>query len=160
MRVNLDNANQLLDRLELLEGKIESLRQTIIRLAVSSLPNPEYPYWYMIVALGISEEKKADLEFVLFMLTDRLSGTKIIVNQNDDVTDEMFTSEDRIITLSKASRFPDTLVRNAPPEWEESISIVSSVLEIPYEETVKRILLAMREQGMFEQLINYLFNEN
>lgn len=158
--LDLDNINQFLERFELLEERMESLQQTIIRLAISSLPNPKYPYWYMLVALGISEEKRIDLEFALFVLTDRLSGKKVIVNPNDEITDEMVNSENRIITLSKARRFSSELVSNTLPVWEESLSIISSILETPYEETIKKILSAMREQGMFKPLINHLFEEN
>lgn len=86
---------------------------------------------------------------------------------DDEISDEMINeisnsgnSGDRIISFSTVSRFPDTLVKDSPPVWEESLSIISSILEIPCEETIKRILYAMREQSMFEQLINYLLSEN
>ena len=163
----LDNINRLLNRLELLEEKVDSLEQTIRRFSATFLPNPRYPYWHMLISLGISEEKKSDLESILFILNDRLLGKKFIIKQDDEISDEMINeiansgnSGDRIISFSAVSRFPDTLVKDSPPVWEESLAIISSILEIPYEDTIKRILCAMREQSMFEQLINYLLNEN
>jgi len=51
----LNNINQLLNRIELLEEKVCSLEQTIRRFSATFLLGPRYPYWHMLITLGISE---------------------------------------------------------------------------------------------------------
>ena len=136
-----------------------------LRNRLDLLVNPnEFPFWQILLELGISEDKKSDLESVLFLLTDRLSGKNFVVIRDDEITGELIDklandshdSVDRIISYSTISRFPDALAKNSLPLWEESLSIISSVLEISDEDTIKKILIAMREQSMFKQLINHL----
>jgi hypothetical protein len=124
----------------------------------------KYPYWRILATLGISDDKKLSLESVLWLLAERLSGVNFILMQDDELTDELLheiatdesDSKDRIISVSTASKLPGELLKNSPPTWEESLSVISSVLEISDEDTVKDILRAMREQGMFTSLINFL----
>jgi hypothetical protein len=127
----------------------------------------EYPYWRILEALNISKDKKFDLESILWMLSERLSGVNYVFIQDDELTDELLDeiatgesdSKDRIISASTAGRFPEGLLKNLPPTWEESLFFISSVLEISDEETVKDILRAMRGQGMFTGLINFLLDD-
>jgi hypothetical protein len=127
----------------------------------------QYPYWNMLGTLGVSEDKKLDLESALWLLAERLSGVNFILMPDDELTDELLheiavgesDSKDRIISTSTASRFPEELLKNSPPTWEEGLSIISSVLEISNEETVKDILRAMRRQGMFTALIDFLLHD-
>jgi hypothetical protein len=125
------------------------------------------PYWRILAALGISEDKKTYLESVLWLLADRLSGVNFIFMQDDELTDELLheiaidesDSKDRIISIPTASRFPKELLKNPPPTWGDSLSVISSALGISDEETVKDILRAMRGQGMFTALINFLLED-
>jgi hypothetical protein len=127
----------------------------------------KYPYWNMLVELGMSEDKKLELESVLWLLSDRLSGMNFIIIQDDELTDELICeiatdesdSKDRIISASTAGRFRGELLKNSPLTREEGLFFVSSVLEIPDEETCKDIMRAMRKQGMFTSIINFLLND-
>ena len=94
-------------------------------------------------------------------MSDRLSGIKIIVKDDDDVDDEMFTSDDTIILRSKAERFPKNLFVNSILEWNEVSSSLCSVLGFGASRLrmLEELLVAMRSQGMFIPLINYFFPE-
>ena len=164
----MDSTEQLMKCIEQLEEQIILLQQKVRRLSATFLPNPQYPYWHILIALDISEDKKIELESIMFILTDRLLGRKFIVKHDAEISDKLIEEmaeggtnhNDRIISASTISRYPRNLVQNSLPTWEESLTIISTVLGIASEDTIKRILCAMRKQSMFVQLIDFLFSNH
>ena len=154
------NTKQLEEKIEYLEHEIYLLKCSINKLAITYLSNPKYPYWSKLLCLGISDDKKKDFEFVLSLLSDRLSEVKIIVQEDDEITDDMFLSDDTIIIKSKAQSFPKELFINSLPVWEDVNGILCSAIGISNLKIVKEILLSMRSQEMFVSLIDYLLAED
>ena len=136
----MENERQLLERIEQLEDNVVSLQRTIRRMLATFMPNPQYPYWQKLLELGLSEEKKMELECVLSILTERLLKKNFIIKQDSEITDELIdkivnqdsTSQNRIISQSTVNLLPDGLANNSLPDREESLSIISKVLEIPF----------------------------
>ena len=153
------NTQQLETEIEDLKHEIYLLKQSIHRLAVTYIQDSKYPYWGKLLCFKIDEDKKNDFEFALSILSDRLSGIKIIVSS--DIKNDMFISDDTIILKSKAEKFPENLFINSMPAWNEVNSSLCSVLGfgVSHLRMLEELLIAMRSQGMFISLINYFFPE-
>lgn len=153
------NTQQLETEIEDLKHEIYLLKQSIHRLAVTYIQDSKYPYWGKLLCFKIDEDKKNDFEFALSILSDRLSGIKIIVSS--DIKNDMFISDDTIILKSKAEKFPENLFINSMPAWNEVNSSLCSVLGfgVSHLRMLEELLIAMSSQGMFISLINYFFPE-
>lgn len=126
-------------KIEELEGKIYSLEKSLSRLSSLIEPNLKYPYWHILLSLGIFEEDKKKLEYIMFYLSSRL-------HQEHD-------------SLRKDPEFPPELFEKDLPSLNQTITIISSTLNIKYEEIIQEILLSMYQQSMFKELISFLFPE-
>jgi len=126
-------------KIEELEGKIYSLEKSLMRLSILMEPNSKYPYWHKLLFLGIFEEDKKKLEYIMFHLSSRL-------NQEQD-------------SLRIDTEYPSELFEKDLPTLNQTIAIISSTLNIKYEEIIQEILLCMYQQGMFKKLISFLFPE-
>lgn len=125
-------------KIEELEGKIYSLEQSLKRLSILVEPNLKYPYWHKLLCFGIFEERKK-LEYIMFHLSSRL-------HQEQD-------------SLRIDTEYPSELFEKGLPTLNQTITIISSTLNIEYEEIIQEILLCMYQQGMFKKLISFLFPE-
>ncbi|MBE1555812.1 hypothetical protein [Sporosarcina limicola] len=102
-------------------------------------PNIKKPYWHLLLSLGIFEEDKKKLEYIMSYLSSRL-------HQEHD-------------SLRKDPEFPPELFEKDLPSLNQTITIISSTLNIKYEEIIQEILLSMYQQSMFKELISFLFPE-
>ncbi|ATP40058.1 hypothetical protein CSE16_08350 [Solibacillus sp. R5-41] len=127
------------NKIEELEGKIYSLERSLKRLSILVEPNLKYPYWHKLLCLGIFEEDKKKLEYIMFHLTARLHQEP---------------NSFRIDT-----EYPSELFENGLPTLNQTMTIISSTINIEYEEIIQEILLCMYRQGMFKNLISFLFPE-
>ncbi|MEK4082213.1 hypothetical protein MKX73_17130 [Solibacillus sp. FSL W7-1436] len=127
------------NKIEELEGKLYSLEQSLKRLAILVEPNKKKPYWHLLLSLGIFEEDKKKLEYIMFHLSSRL--------------DQEYDS------LRKDPEFPPELFEKDLPTLNQTLTIISSTLNIKYEEIIQEILLSMYQQSMFKKLISFLFPE-
>lgn len=128
-------------QIEELENKIVSLEESLKRLAILVEPNEKYPYWHKLLCLGINEGQKRDLEYIMSFLTSRLNREEEFLNYKGDGT----------------NRFPSDLYSDEIPTAHNAIAIISKTLQIKHEEIIKEILLSMFKQGMFTQIITFLF---
>lgn len=126
-------------KIEELEGKIYSLEKSLKRLSSLIEPNLKYPYWHKLLSLGIFEEDKKKLEYIMSYLSSRL-------HQEHD-------------SLRKDPEFPPELFEKDLPSLNQTITIISSTLNIKYEGIIQEILLSMYQQSMFKELISFLFPE-
>ena len=124
-----------------LEDKMLSLEKRLNRLAIIVEVKQEYPYWHKLLALGIREEDKANLEYVLSYLTSRL-------NQDQDFL---------VSKINGPDRFPEELFDNDVPTLYHTMSILKTVLRLEYDEIIEDILLSMYNQGMYTDLISHFF---
>ncbi|ALP36651.1 hypothetical protein ASL14_11275 [Paenibacillus sp. IHB B 3084] len=136
-----DEIKQYQSEIEELQAKVSSLEQSLKKLAILVEPNPKYPYWHKILCLGINEEQRMNLEYIMSYLTSRLHQ------------DEEFLQHD----AEQSSRFPPELFRKEKPSADETINIIIASCGIGYEKIVKDILICMYQQGMFKQIISFLF---
>jgi hypothetical protein len=155
------NVQQLEDKIEKLEYEIDMLKRSIHKLAITYVQNPKYPYWSKLLCFQIDDDKKNDFEFALSVLSDRLSQIKIIIVEDNEISDDMFISENTIIPRSKVQRFPENLFINSIPIWNDINKSLCSVLGFSGSNLrmLEELLIAMRSQGMFVQLINHFFSE-
>lgn len=110
-------------KIEELEGKIYSLEKSLKRLSILVEPNRKKPYWHLLLSLGIFEEDKKKLEYIMFYLSSRF-------HQEHD-------------SLRKDPEFPPELFEKDFPSLNQTITIISSTLNIKYEEIIQEILLSM-----------------
>ena len=122
-----------------LEGKIYSLEKSLMRLSILMEPNLKYPYWHRLLSLGIFEEDKKKLEYIMFHLSSRL-------NQEQE-------------SLRIDTEYPSELFEKDLPTLNQTITIIASTLNIKQEKIIQEILLCMYQQGMFQKLISFLFPE-
>lgn len=127
------------NKIEELEGKIYSLEKSLMRLSILMEPNSKYPYWHKLLSLGIFEEDRKKLEYIMFHLSNRL-------NQEPD-------------SFRIDTEYPSELFEKGLPTVNQTMTIISSTLNIEYEEIIQEILLCMYRQGMFKKLISFLFPE-
>lgn len=125
--------------IEELSNKVLSLERSLMRLSSLIEPNLKYPYWHKLLSLGIFEEDKKKLEYIMSFLSSRL-------HQEHD-------------SLRKDPEFPPELFEKDLPTLNQTITIISSTLNIKYEEIIQEILLCMYQQGMFKEIISFLFPE-
>ena len=131
--------DELQNKIEELEGKIYSLEKSLSRLSILVEPNLKKPYWHLLLSLGIFEEDKKKLEYIMFYLSSRL-------HQEHN-------------SLRKDPEFPPELFEEDLPNLNQTITIISSTLNIKYEGIIQEILLSMYQQSMFKDLISFLYPE-
>ena len=127
------------NKIEELEEKIYSLEKSLKRLSILMEPNINKPYWHLLLSLGIFEKDKKKLEYIMSYLTSRL-------HQEHD-------------SLRKDPEFPIELFEKDLPTINQTITIISSTINIKYEGIIQEILLSMYQQSMFKELISFLFPE-
>lgn len=148
----------LLQRIDKLEETVENLQLSQQRLAVISNVNPKYPYWYELVANQITEHERLDLEFALSVLSDRLARVRVMIVDHHNLSEEQIIhSEDTLVSRRKAENFPEDLFVNEEPTLENTQKILLSVVKSADEYTVNKLLIGMRSQGMFKNLLQHLF---
>ncbi|USB34352.1 hypothetical protein [Paenibacillus sp. YPG26] len=146
-------------RIDELETQVGNLNNNLQRLAMISKVDEKYPYWHTLVQYQFSELQRLDLEFVLSIMSDRLSGIKIVVNSSDEQDDIPLgvDSEDRIISFQKALKYPKVLFNNELPTLEEVQGIYKQ-LGICNEHRTTVILKAMYDQGLYKKIIKQLLS--
>ena len=127
------------NKIEELEEKVYSLEKSLKRLSILIEPSIKKPYWHLLLSLGIFEKDKKKLEYIMFYLSSRL--------------------HQEYNSLRKDSEFPPELFEEDLPSLEQTITIISSTLNIKYESIIQEILLSMYQQSMFKELISFLFPE-
>lgn len=132
---------QYQSEIEELQIKVSSLEQSLKRLAILVDPNPKYPYWHTILCLGINEEKRMNLEYIMSYLTSRLNQDKDFLKYKND----------------QSSRFPPELFSREKPSADETINIIKTSCGFGHDRIIKDILISMYRQGMFKQTISFLF---
>lgn len=125
--------------IEELSYKVSSLERSLMRLSSLIEPNLKYPYWHKLLSLGIFEEDRKKLEYIMFHLSSRL-------NQEPD-------------SFRIDTEYPSELFEKGLPTVNQTMTIISSTINIEYEEIIQEILLCMYRQGMFKNLISFLFPE-
>lgn len=132
---------RLQQRVDELEEKVTFLEGSLKRLAILVEPSKKYPYWHELLRLGINEGQKADLEYIMFYLTSRLNQDKEYLKHKGG---------------EQAHRFPAELFSDELPSYHQTVSLISTVLNISQEGIIEQILLSMYQQGMFKKLIKFL----
>ncbi|MEK5209782.1 hypothetical protein [Psychrobacillus sp. FSL H8-0510] len=135
----MDEKQEYIIKIEELEGKVLSLERSLKRLSSLVEPNLEYPYWHKLLSLGIFEEDKKKLEYIMSYLTSRLHQEQDSIKRDKD--------------------FPLELFETDLPTLNQTITIISSTLNIRYEGIIQEVLLTMYQQSMFEDLISFLYPE-
>ncbi|MEK4630536.1 hypothetical protein MKZ17_20350 [Solibacillus sp. FSL R7-0682] len=134
-----DKQQENIKIIEELRYKVSSLERSLMRLSSLIEPNLKYPYWHKLLSLGIFEEDRKKLEYIMFHLSNRL-------NQEPD-------------SFRIDTEYPSELFEKGLPTVNQTMTIISSTLNIEYEEIIQEILLCMYRQGMFKNLISFLFPE-
>lgn len=137
--MNDEQQQEYIKIIEELSNKVWSLERSLTRLSILMEPNLKYPYWHRLLSLGIFEEDKKKLEYIMFHLSSRL-------NQEQD-------------SLRIDTEYPSELFEKDLPTLNQTINIISSTLNIKQEKIIQEILLCMYQQGMFQKLISFLFPE-
>jgi DNA polymerase III delta prime subunit len=140
-----------------LKKQISLLKESLLYLSAAKLSNPKYPYWNYLIELELGiYESKAKIEYVLSVLSERLSGKKIILTEVDELSSEMIASNDIFATKTKANLFPEELFETSVPEYKDAINILLKIIESKDEEIIFKLLLSIYQQGMFKELIKHL----
>ena len=131
---------RLLDRVTALEMELENLRDRVDRLAVSKLSDPRFPYFEWLVLHEITPDAQSRLETVLTILSYRVEGAPV-----PDLLRKPLEGVDL-----------DLLYEEGPPSLDDVVRLGSAVLTIGSSAAVTRLLRALRDQGMFEDLVDTL----
>lgn len=83
----------------------------------------------------------------------------MIVDTHDVSDEQRIHSEDTLVSRRKAENFPAELFINEKPTLENTKKILLNVVKSIGEYALNRLLLGMRSQGMFKDLLCHLFPE-
>lgn len=131
------------DKVSALELELEILRERVSRLAVSKLSDPRFPYFEWLVLHEVTPEAQSRLETVLTILSYRVEEVPV-----PDLLRRPLPEVDL-----------DLLYAEGAPSLDDIVQLLCGVLAIGSPAVVRRLLCALRDQGMFEDLVEALMDD-
>ena len=128
--------------MEQLEEKIDELSDKIIRLSVSKLSDPRYPYFNWLLNSNISNDESSLLEGIMAALSYRLEGREV---------PDQFKKEVPGVSMQ-------ILYADARPDYKEAKEIITAAIDIDAE-IIPNMLKVMYGQGKFKELCEHLLAE-
>ncbi|WP_347487887.1 hypothetical protein ABDB91_11645 [Desulfoscipio sp. XC116] len=158
--VKKSELDELRDAIIELQNKVAVLEENQLRLRATKLSDSSYPYWNYLLGFGIRDEVRRNIEYALFILSERLSGNNIIMAASDELSDKMLDSDDIYVTKNKANLYPKELFDAGIPTYKDTVNIIMKIMEIDDEVVVFDLLLSIYWQSMFKELMKHLLIPN
>ena len=128
---------RLLEQFGALADSHQSLRDRLLTLSIATQPHPRFPFFTWYITRDISDETRAQLQFVLGRLSDRIAGVAPMPE----------------FATKRVPGIPEeVLYGDGPPEIEEINTAVKWVTGMKHDSLVHEMFLALRGQGMHETL--------
>lgn len=135
---------QLLEGFEALADRHENLRDRLLTLSIATQPHPRFPFFTWYITRDISDENRAQLQFVLGRLSERIDGVPPM-------------SEFR---LTKIPGIPEqVLYGDGPPSIEEINTAVKWVTGMKHDVLVHEMFQALYGQGMHQSLCHFYLGD-
>ena len=142
-----ERIQELETRVQLLEQQLARAAETVreldwrlMTLANSTIADPRYPYWTWITTRGVPEDRRVRLEMLFVRMSDRVLGEP---GQPAYVKD--------------IEGVPSALLRESgPPPRDQVMAAIRKVAELMNDDQVVTLLRAVRDQGMFCEMCDYL----
>jgi len=131
----MNESNDKRDEVEQLRHEIDTLREAIQYLAFCKQSEPRFAYFDWLVKNGVLGDRQVRFNVVLTTLSARLQGH----------------------TLPREPPVPgvssELLYKAGPPTYQDAKQLLMQVMGISNETTIEELFVAMKSQGMHDDLI-------
>jgi hypothetical protein len=143
---DLENKIEALEnRIEALSARCHDLERRMIRMAVSKISDPRYPYWNWFLCRGASEEEMLKLNVLLSAMHGRVTGSPLPNETNKSIDG---------VSLDLLSH------GSGPLPVEQVFAAIKRVAGMEGDWQVVELIRVVHEQGMFQELCEYVLSSS
>ena len=152
--MDADKENEFGQQLQALEEKVVDLERELaatndtcrelnwrlMTLANATIADPRYPYWTGVTTRGVPEHVRVCLEMLFLRMSDRIKGEPGLPAYISDLKGVP----------------PELLRESGAPRRSDVIAAIRGVTGLMRDEQVRELLEAVRAQGMFRDMCEYM----